>query len=40
VPPCDPTGHRDISSARAPMAANGNPEAMPFAIMTTSGSTL
>ena len=37
VPPWLPTGHRLISSADAPMAEIGKPEAMPLAITMTSG---
>ena len=39
VPPCEPFGQRAMSSAEAPIAEIGNPDAMPLAITSTSGTT-
>ena len=38
VPPWLPFGQRAMISARAPSAENGNPDAMPLAMHSTSGS--
>ena len=38
VPPWLPLGQRAMSSARAPSAENGKPDAMPLAMHNTSGS--
>ena len=39
VPPWLPVGQRDDSCSVAPSAANGKPDAMPFAMQRMSGST-